>query len=192
MYQKRTGLFETNSSSIHAIIIPSPKENNYVREYYELDPKNPTPLEYSEVFFDADIMELKDWRKRAVYLHLAALLLNDDECPGALEKVESWFLGIGVKIRCVDDVLSTVIESWIDHPEELVSFIDEIVWRPDLMTRFVFDKRSRVYTASYLDDESPAYKILSKFTKNVCSSLGWNNIKTKKKGGGGLIYGKGN
>lgn len=188
MYQKRTGLFETNSSSIHAIIIPSPKENNYVREYYELDPKNPIFLEYSEVYFEDDIRELKDWKDRAIYLHLAASLLTD-ECLEALESVESWFLGIGVKIKYLDIGPE---RCWIDHPSELIDFIDEIVWRPDLMTRFVFDKRSRVYTASDSDDESPAYKILSKFTKNVCSSLGWNNIRTKKKGGGGLIYGKGN
>lgn len=189
MYQKRTGIFETNSSSIHAIIIPSPKENKYVREYYKLNPENPIPLEYSDESFEADTKELKDWRERAVYLHLAASLLTDDcNCPGALEKVESWFLGIGVKIRRFD----IGFESWIDHPNELISFIDEIACRPDLMTRFVFDKRSRVYTASDSDNESPAYKILSKFTKNVWSSLGWNNIMTRKKGGGGLIYGKGN
>lgn len=186
MYQKRTGLFETNSSSIHAIVIPSPKENNYVQEYYELNPENPIPLEYSNASFDVDIKELKDWKERAIYLHLAASLLTlNDECPGALEVVESWFLRIGVKIKCLDT-------GWIDHPEELISFIDEIAWRPDLMTRFVFDKRSRVYIASDSDDESPAYKILSKFTENIWNSLGWNNIKTKKKGGGGLIYGKGN
>ncbi len=184
MYQKRTGLFETNSSSIHAIVIPS-QENKYVREYYELDPENPIPLEYSDVYFGADVRELSDWRDRAIYLHFAATTLNDD-CLGALEKVESWFLGIGIKIKCLGN------EGWIDHPDELIDFIDEIAQRPDLMTRFVFDKRSRVYTASDSDDESPAYKILSKFTKNVWSSLGWNNIKTIKKGGGGLIYGKGN
>lgn len=188
MYQKRTGLFETNSSSIHAIVIPSPKENNYVQEYYELNPENPIPLEYSDASFDVDIKELKDWRERAIYLHLAAYLLTI-ECPGALEAVESWFLGIGVEIKCLGDIPEIC---WIDHPEELVSFIDEIVYRPDLMTRFVFDKRSRVYIASDSDDESPAYKILSKFTKNIWNSLGWNNIRTKKKGGGGLIYGKGN
>ena len=184
MYQKRTGLFETNSSSIHAIVIPSPKENSYVQEYYELNPENPIPLEYFKVSFDIDITELTDWRDRAIYLHLAAFLT--DYCSGALETVESWFLGIGIKIKRLGT------DCWIDHPEELVSFIDEIAWRPDLMTRFVFDKRSRVYTASDSDDESPAYKILSKFTKNVWTSLGWNTIKTKKKGGGGLIYGKGN
>jgi len=185
MYQKRTGLFETNSSSIHAIIIPSPRENEYVQEYYELNPKNPILLEYSEACFDTDIKELADWKNRAIYLHLAATILNDD-CLGALEKVESWFLGIGVKIKRLSDLC------WIDHPSELVDFIDEMVWKPDLMTRFVFDKRSRVYTASDSDNESPAYKILSKFTKNVWSSLGWYNIRTIKKGGGGLIYGKGN
>lgn len=185
MYQKRTGLFETNSSSIHAIVIPSPKENSYVQEYYELNPENPIPLEYPETSFDVDITELKDWRERAVYLHLAATLLTND-CLGALEAVESWFLGIGIKIRCLDD------ECWIDHPEELTGFIDKITRRPDLMTRFVFDKRSRVYTASDSDDKSPAYKILSKFTKDIWDSLGWNNIRTRKKGGGGLIYGKGN
>lgn len=189
MYQKRTGLFETNSSSIHAIVIPSPKENNYVPEYYELNPKNPIPLEYSDASFDVDIKELVDWKDRAAYLHLAASLLTDEECSGALEKVESWFLGIGVKIKRLGDVPEMC---WIDHPEELISFIDEIVYRPDLMTRFVFDKRSRVYTASDSDDESPAYKILSKFSDSIWNSLGWNNIKTKKKGGGGLIYGKGN
>ena len=188
MYQKRTGLFETNSSSIHAIVIPSPKENTYVQEYYELNPENPIPLEYSEVSFDVDIMELKDWRDRAIYLHLAASLLADN-CPGALEKIESWFLGIGVKIKCLD---ADFERCWIDHLDELIDFIDEIAWKPDLMTRFVFDKRSRVYTASDSDDESPAYKILSKFNKYVWNSLGWNNIRTRKKGGGGLIYGKGN
>lgn len=186
MYQKRTRLFETNSSSIHAIVIPSPKENSYVQEYYELNPEKPIPLEYSEASFDVDIKELADWRERAIYLHLAADLLTN-ECPRALEAVESWLLGIGVKIKRLDTDWG-----WIDHPEELVGFIDEIIWRPDLMTRFVFDKRSRVYTASDSDDESPAYKILSKFTKNVWASLGWNNIMTRKKGGGGLIYGKGN
>ena len=190
MYQKRTGLFETNSSSIHAIVIPSPKENKYVREYYELNPKNPIPLEYSEVSFGIDVKELTDWKDRAVYLHLAAYLLTDNECPGALEVVESWFLGIGIRIKCLDTGPGEIC--WIDHPDELVGFIDEIIWRPDLMTRFVFDKRSRVYTASDSDDKSPAYKILSKFTEPIWNSLGWNNIRTKKKGGGGLIYGKGN
>ena len=185
MYQKRTGLFETNSSSIHAIVIPSPRENRFVPEYYELNPENPISLEYSEASFGRDIKELADWRERAIYLHLAAYRLTD-ECPGALEKVESWFLGIGIMIKNLHD------NSWIDHIDELVDFIDEIVCRPYLMTRFVFDKRSRVYTASDSDDESPAYKILSRFTKNVWASLGWNNIRTIKKGGGGLIYGKGN
>lgn len=186
MYQKRTGLFETNSSSIHAIFIPSPKENNLVQEYYELNPENPIPLEYSEEFFGVDVKELTDWRERAIYLHLAASILTV-ECPGALEAVESWFLGIGVKIKRLD-----LGECWIDHPDELTDFIDEIAYSPDLMTRFVFDKRSRVYTASDADDESPAYKILSKFNKYVWNSLGWNRVRTKKKGGGGLIYGKGN
>jgi hypothetical protein len=189
MYQKRTGLFETNSSSIHAIIIPSPKENNYVQEYYELNPEKPIFLEYSEVYFVDDIRELADWRDKAIYLHLAATLLTE-ECPDALRQVESWFLGVGVKIKCRDD--GPALPCWIDHPNELISFIDEIAWRPDLMARFVFDKRSRVYTASDSDDRSPAYKILSKFSKNIWNSLGWNNIRTKKKGGGGLIYGKGN
>lgn len=189
MYQKRTGLFETNSSSIHAIVIPSPKENNLVQEYYELNPENPIPLEYSETSFETDIRELADWKERAVYLHLAAYLLTDNERRRALEVVESWFLGIGIRIKCLD---TGPRSCWIDHPEELGSFIDEIIWRPDLMTRFVFDKRSRVYTASDSDDESPAYKILSKFSKHIWNSLGWNNIRTRKKGGGGLIYGKGN
>ena len=186
MKEVRSGLFETNSSSIHAIVI---RRDSKPKLPEELNPKNPYYLGYAWEVFGGNVRTIEEWKTKAIYLHVSGLNTNTYyENPEPIKLIESWFKSIGLVVECNDDGMGYSI---IDHPEEIQYFAEMISKRPDLMLSFVFNPKSKIYTAMDSDSDSMAYKILDNYSDGgVYCGVPWMFLGKKRNSV--VLYGKGN
>lgn len=146
MIQIRQGVFETNSSSTHSIVIP--KKTDKTAQYIEFHIG-----EYG-------------WENRTVYdtaSYLYTAILYTETKGGAAEKIERIKdvlnrNGIGYsfdKPKYADEYYpyEYLDNGYIDHGNELCDFIDAVLDDEDMLLRYLFD--GTVYTGNDNQDEQP-------------------------------------
>lgn len=176
MKKIRTRTFETNSSSVHTIIISK----------RSIEIPGPCEIVYWDRDFSGEIDEYWDWKDKAIYFHIACTLDSEDrENKRELtEKYDKFLEKYGIKITCKDNVDRNHSGfSWIDHPEEIAYFAEKLVDNPDILEGFIFGKYSRIYTSMDGNDDSKAVEIGDRICGEggaFCGSPGLVRIGMKK------------
>jgi hypothetical protein len=174
MKKIRTSTFETNSSSVHTIIISKRR----------IEIPGPCEIVYWDRDFSGEIDEYWDWKDKAIYFHIACTLCSEDREDNKrelTEKYDKFLEKYRIKITCKDNVDHHGF-SWIDHPEEIAYFAEKLVDNPDILEGFIFGKYSRIYT-SMDGNDSKAVEIGDRICGNntsCCGSQGLVRIGMKK------------
>jgi hypothetical protein len=173
MRKIRFNAFETNSSSVHTIIISK----------RDIEIPEPCEIIYNDRDFAGEVAEYWDWKDKAIYFHIACSLgsENREDKRELIEKYNKFLKKYGITITCADNSEENDL-SWIDHPEEITYFAEKLVDDPDILERFIFGKYSRIYT-SMDGDESKAVEIGDRVCgdgDSFCGSPGLVRIGMKK------------
>ena len=148
MRKIRTRTFETNSSSVHTIIISK----------RDIEIPEPCEIVYQDRDFAGEIAEYWNWKDKAIYFHVACFLSLSSDKRELTEKYDKFLEKYGIKITCKDNIGHRGY-SWIDHPEEITYFAEKLVDNPDILEGFIFGKYSRIYTSMDGNDDSKAVEI---------------------------------
>lgn len=124
--QIRQGVFETNSSSIHAICIA--KELGYPKEL-------PKELIFYRDEFGWENEEYRLVEKKASYLYEAILCIYSDPYI-KLKEVEKILNKYGTK--CEFKNPDKLFEGYIDHGSELRQFIEDLLSNEDKLMTYLF------------------------------------------------------
>lgn len=129
MKRKRQGLFETNSSSVHAIVIT---KNNNIEV-----PKNLPPiLEMKTVDFGWEIDRYNDFLSKLKYLYNACEMFESYK-----PRLDAFLSEIGIEI--VD-----YIPGYIDHSYETADFLGFIFADINNFKRYLFSTDSFIQTGN--------------------------------------------
>lgn len=127
----RSGFFETNSSSVHVLVIPKDTKISIPNEVY---------LHRGEYGWENDIVyDTLD------YFYQACVDAGKEE----LTKLFSYLLSKGVEeIHCteLDDPDADSYDGWIDHREQIP--LDDLFANESLLDRFLFGTDSFVKTGN--------------------------------------------
>lgn len=143
MKQIRTGVFETNSSSTHSICIAK-----------EATLDIPATLRFHFGQFGWECDTLRSTEEKASYLY-TGLWHNDRHDD--IQKVIGTLAGNGVAATAEEaqydgDGYSRNV-GYVDHGNELGSFLDAVVGDSDRLMRFLFSDLSFIITGNDNDDE---------------------------------------
>ena len=175
MIQKRKGLFETNSSSVHAITIC---DTGIL--------KTPIPpIKNVKIYFGA-LYEIYNTPTYKVLYLWATINYYIRSLGCTTENLERWMFINNIKID-----LNTVIVQ-IDSIDQLYDFVQGLEHNFQLIDQFIYCPKSKIYTAYDNDYDSITVKIISRWTNIPCSTMGWQYHKSRKIGGSYFVYGKGN
>lgn len=172
----RKNVFETNSSSTHAICIAKESNNMDIPEKIEID--------LSNYEFGWEFNEIYGYNSKLAYILIGILDYND--IVEASTKVKDLLLilkefgvksvkivGMKMKMYSTDFNCPTYFDcydGYVDHSDELSEFIDIILQDENLLKRYLFDGDSFIATGndnSYEDviDESKIEKTHEIFWK---------------------------
>lgn len=159
MRQFRNGLFETNSSSVHAICVS--KKPLKLEDY-------PNFVEINRGKFDRYRADFKTMNDRLSYLYEA--ILASPKKDEYFEKLEEFFSVNGIQWTYPIHRWGTC--GWIDHDmdEGLVVFLQSVMDDPDLLGRFLFSKYSMIQTA----DDGDASEVMREESDGYEVFLKWN------------------
>lgn len=145
----RKGVFETNSSSVHAISI-----NRDAKRHI------PEEVRFSLGQFGWECETYGSWEKKAAYLWTAIKYLDRDrEAQQKAEQIAEVLKAAGVQ--------SVIFEGgstgnsdydyfYVDHAYDLMGFISDVLDNSDLLLDFLFGSESEVITGNDNDeDERP-------------------------------------
>ena len=164
MLQIRQGVFETNSSSTHAISIAKWDDTMRVPDsiHFCLNKE-----------FGWEFEKYNDVMSKASYLWIAACSIygnisNEDNLIEIKEKIFNILFDAGVKNITFDSgdyieydwnnegaLLS--FNGYIDHVYSLNNWVDELIDDPNLLLAYLFNPDSQVYTGNDNDDRTPEY-----------------------------------
>lgn len=170
MKKIRTNTFETNSSSVHTIIISK----------RSIEIPEPCEIVYKNRIFAGEIYEYWDWKDKAIYFHIACSLAEDDR--ELTEKYDEFLEKYGIRITCADNIEECDFSS-IDHSEEIFYFAEKLLEDTDILEGFIFGKYSRIYTSMDSHGESKAIKIgdrICGYGNSFCGSSGLVRVGIKK------------
>ena len=131
--QIRKGVFETNSSSVHSIVIYKNASNLQI----------PSSLQFSLGEFGWEINVLTTPYEKAEYLYTALYCTNPES------KYIDFIRNTLAEKNCTAEFesLENVSKwSYIDHSEELWKFIDSVMSSKDALLSYLFSDKSVVYT----------------------------------------------
>ena len=162
MIQIRQGVFETNSSSTHAISICEFHSNIELPEVVLFE----TNQEFGWEFED-----YTDVYSKANYLWLAICykydtLGQEDELIRAKATISQYLERIGVRAEFEDcryvesewyDDKYIDIRGYIDHPEDLYELVDAVLESPELLYGYLFNSESMVSTGNDNDERCVNY-----------------------------------
>lgn len=156
MIKIRNNVFETNSSSIHAICVSSKPVDAHGLT---------VTLRIGEFGWEHEWYQ--DIDSRASYIYTAACYIygrdfyNDFKEllePYGIEVDKDW--DYGAKFNTFDDGDSYLANGYIDHGGELQEFVDRCLNDADVLIRFIFGEESFVMTTNdncdYDDEEDNA------------------------------------
>ena len=162
MIQIRQGVFETNSSSTHAISICEFRPNTALPEIVMFE----TNQEFGWEFED-----YTDICSKANYLWLAICykydtLGQEDELIRAKATISQYLKRIGVRAefeerryignKWSDDKYIDII-GYINHPEDLDELVDAVLEKPELLYGYLFNSDSMVSTGNDNDERTVNY-----------------------------------
>ncbi len=154
MKQTRKNLFETNSSSVHAIVVNTSGKVRVPRDLPEI-----ICFSESDLNFGWESATYNDWSSKLAYLYSATITDSlKDLRPLLLRYAEE----VGIHILTAEEHA----EEWcgIDHSEELGD-IREILKDLDSFKQFVFCSGSFVTTGNDNDeDDAEVYSVLGRFS----------------------------
>ena len=161
--QIRQGVFETNSSSTHAISICEYHSNVELPEVIKFE---------SNQEFGWEFENYTDVYSKANYLWLAICYMYDtpkdeDKFLEAKATLTQYLERIGVRAEFekIDYKESPwnpekrylEMEGYIDHPEDLYEMVDALLEDPELLYGYLFNDHSMVSTGNDNDDRSIDY-----------------------------------
>lgn len=174
MKKTRSNVFETNSSSVHAICIT--KNDRVLNEL----------TQYVRFRFDDFGWEFRDLRslhEKASYLYTAILCNYDtkEESDKFIEKIKSALTKNGVTYDFDEpefEIFNYATENggqetrrwlasgYVDHPQDLIYFIDDVCNDENKLMKYLFSSQSCVITANdnsdnygrFLDENTPEYE----------------------------------
>jgi hypothetical protein len=162
MIQIRQGVFETNSSSTHAISICEFRSNIELPEVVLFE----TNQEFGWEFED-----YTDVYSKANYLWLAICykyntLGEEDELIRAKSTLTQYLERIGVRAEFEDrryvesewfDDKYIDMRGYIDHPEDLYELVNAVLEDPNLLYGYLFNCNSMISTGNDNDDRRVNY-----------------------------------
>lgn len=168
MITKRIGVFETNSSSVHAVCI-SDKDPEKLPEHIR--------FVYGE--YDNIREDLKSTTSRASYLLELILFGGIDKIDDRLDMLREWLDTLGVKYHFPeeieeDNIYAALDEGYIGHGA-VADITDALMRDKDLLKRFLFSKDSLVQIGAdwddyymdeqlmYEDKENPGFMVFNKW-----------------------------
>lgn len=149
--QIREGLYETNSSSVHAMsVYTKPKEEYTVPEKIDI---NLADYEFgweNETYNDVD--------SKVAYISLLARSRTEDEQDNPLLKqIKALLLAAGVKeVNIYTKESSSWLDGYVDHSYDKFVFLVILLEKPDLFDAFIFNPQSYVETGNDNDDYTPS------------------------------------
>ena len=164
MIQVRQGVFETNSSSTHAISIG---DTNYDKTFI------PETIVFDDgMTFGWEFETYNDYVSKANYIWLTILgnnsdISREDKLIEYKERIREILTNAGVK-NVVFKEIPYIESSWspgrwyldfdgyIDHYPEL-SFVDDLLAEPELFLSFLFNPCSEIATGNDNDDRTPQF-----------------------------------
>lgn len=138
----RRGLFETNSSSTHALCIA--KTNDFVI---------PKELHFRLSSFGWESGFVKTVEDKASYLYTALYSLNKSNERFKLSKILKKY---GVECTFESPETPENEYSFVDHPEDLTEFFTLLFDKEILLLRFLFSKKSFIRTGNDNTEEDNA------------------------------------
>lgn len=160
MFSIRRGAFETNSSSVHALIIADAMP----------DLSKPLTVHVRPGEYGWGVETLDDPDERASYLYTAMCCVNrNDPVDELSEMLAPW----GVTVICDvpprfvtygdnDDVHTYLDNGYINHDYEIKGFVEAVLENPVLALRFIFsdDSRAIIYNDNMYEYEFDEIKSL--------------------------------
>jgi hypothetical protein len=149
----RKNVFETNSSSVHAICISSEKETINV-------PKN-INVQIGEFGWEFD--KLSTYYEKLSYLYTGLCCFNDIE---KIEVLKEYFnvenIDVEYESPKYDDYLQN---GYIDHYDELGDFINFVMSDKEILFNFLFSNKSYILTGN--DNADREIKVREKYKHKV-------------------------
>ena len=164
MIQIRQGVFETNSSSTHAISIAPYTKDIQVPEYFKFS---------HDREFGWERATYQDAETKAAYLWVAACsqydsIKNKDTLLRIKAELTRILMEYGVKTvifqdaeyvksKYYDDREYLDINGYIDHSGELDGWVDDLIDEPELVISYLFNNKSQVMTGNDNDDDGVSF-----------------------------------
>lgn len=130
MKTKRNSVFETNSSSVHAIVIT--KDNNNI----EIPKDLPPILEMETVDFGWEVDRYNDFSSKLQYLYNAC-----ESCETYKPKLDAFLSEVGIEM--VD-----YTPGYIDHGYDTVNFLEFVFSDINNFKRYLFSPDSFIQTGN--------------------------------------------
>lgn len=143
--QIRRGVFETNSSSVHALCISTGDVLlNIPKEVY-----------FSFGEFGWEFEEYNDLSDKASYLYTAIYgVLEEEEVKEALEFIETTLKNAGVEtVEFAEKINSWYGCGYIDHVYETIDFVRDVTSSEDNLLNYLFSTASFIKTGNDNSDE---------------------------------------
>ena len=177
----RNNIFETNSSSVHAIVISTKQKSLSIYN----DPL-PYKVIYKGEIFAGRVDIINSFTQKIIYFHIAC---TDSYDTDKLKKFTEYLKKRNITIENID---SDIYRSRIDHPEELEYFTELLLDNEKLLDNFIFNTESKIYTSMDSDDESIAVKISDAINTDCKYHGSFGLIRIGKKKPLKYVYIKGN
>lgn len=138
MKNKRVGVFETNSSSVHSICIQKEPVTDVAGQVID--------FEFGEYGWECDY-----YYDTPSYLHTAMIEIGmESEFNDLVNKLENEY---GVVCRVKEKTGDRYFENgYVDHADKLKELIDMLLANDDMMLKFLLGKNSIIYTGNDNDD----------------------------------------
>lgn len=162
MINIRKGLFETNSSSTHAICIGKSNDNLQI----------PKHLRFSVGEFGWETEFYYDTTSKASYLYTALLHTCDAILGDSVENIKNHIYELLGSVGCdCEFILPTIGEygwlddGYIDHVDETIDFVKRVINNDKALLRFLFSPDSFIVTGN--DNGDWFYEWSEDFEKSV-------------------------
>ena len=142
MIKIRNNVFETNSSSVHSIVVSTEPVNSI-----------PGTIWFGIGEYGWEMDELKDSFSRASYFYTAACCLyNRDIAPDLYDMLTPYGYEL-VFDKPIFDEDGWLTNGHIDHVDGCKEFVDTLMGDADLLIKFIFNDHSFVITGNDNCDE---------------------------------------
>ena len=174
MINIRKGLFETNSSSTHAICIGKDNHNLEI----------PSELTFQVGEFGWEERFLYDIEDRASYLYTLLLHICDGVIEEKLENIKNHIYELLGSVGCDCEFIPPTIgkygwleDGYVDHDYEAVDFVRKIINNDKMLLKYLFSPDSFIVTGNdnseWFDEWADEFEA-SKESKKVDIYYKWN------------------